>query len=182
MIGDDVPGVPPVVEGYEWPDAVSIREVHQEMTGRSNPSQKKKPAQAEWRTTFRFRPAPRDIYGPCQQEGEKAGSKNRMGEAAVVLEIGGGSPEAGDDVQVRQVRGGDQGEGGKPRLAVQSGLAQSDSRQSVGQVIHSSFSKLETAAAILYVLMPRVCVLKSSNFREPTPSSVALRHDFKCRG
>ena len=66
-----------------------------------------------------------------------------MSETAVVLEIGGASPEAGDDVEIRQVRGRDQSEGGKPGFAVQPGMAQGNCGKGVGQVIHGTSLKFE---------------------------------------
>jgi hypothetical protein len=66
-----------------------------------------------------------------------------MSETAVVLEIGGASPEAGDDVEIRQVHGRDQSEGGKAGFAVQPGMAQGNCGKCVGKVIHGTIKNLK---------------------------------------
>src|SRR5208337_4619212 len=142
----DVPGVPPRAEGQEGPETVRIREVHQKVASRSNPRQDQKPGKAQWRSGFRLCLAAKQVNGPCQQEGKQADPQDRMSDAAVILEIGRASPEARDDVDVRQVRSRDQSEGGKPGFAVQPGMAQGYCGKGVGKVVHGTSRnwKIET--------------------------------------
>ena len=54
----------------------------------------------------------------------------------MVFQVGDAILKAGKDVDVRSVGGQNQRQGGKTRLAVQPRLADGDSGQRVGQVIH----------------------------------------------
>jgi hypothetical protein len=66
-----------------------------------------------------------------------------MGQAAVVLQVGGISPKAREDIEVRQVRSHDQSESGKPGFAVQPRMAQGHGRKGMGQVIHGGSENLK---------------------------------------
>jgi hypothetical protein len=61
----------------------------------------------------------------------------------VTLEIGDASPEAGDDVEIRQVRSRDQSQGGKAGFAVQPGMAQGNGGKCMGEVIHGTIENLK---------------------------------------
>jgi hypothetical protein len=70
-----------------------------------------------------------------------------MSEPAVVMEIGGASPGAGEEVNVRQVYSRDQSQGGKAGFAVQPGLAQGNGGKGVGEIIHGGSENLKFEAS-----------------------------------
>ena len=73
---------------------------------------------------------------PRQQRAENNDAQDRMSDPAMILEVGRASRQARHDISVRKVRADDQGEGGKPCLAIQPRLAQRHPGQCVRQVIH----------------------------------------------
>jgi hypothetical protein len=59
------------------------------------------------------------------------------------VEIGGASPEAGNEVDIRKICAHDQSQCGKTGFAVQPGLAQGNGSEGVGEVVHGGFENLK---------------------------------------
>ncbi len=130
---------PSGVEGQPGADAVRVGVVEQEMAGQAAEGDEQKPTEARSRRlAAATTPVIPGHHGSGEQRCFDDNPEHRMGDAAMMVEIGEMPPEAGDGIDIGQIGRDQQRRQRQPRQAIKPRPAEAGADERVGQIVHAA--------------------------------------------